>query len=396
MDRAARSTTRDLRRGNREILLRSLAFDGPNSRQRLSELTGLSTATVSTLISAMLAEGVLAEAGLVDSDGGRPRVIVRMNPDRGHSIGVDVGETRVRVELFDSQLTALAKAEHAFAPGEHRPEPVAEAVLAGMRSLVAEAGIEESRILGIGLGVPGVVVAGEGAAAVVDAPAFGWSRVPLGALLRAGTRLPLHLDNGAKTLGLAELRFGAGRGSRHLVVVLVGSGVGAALINDGRLYRGVSNSAGEWGHTTVERDGRLCRCGRRGCLEAYVGATAVLARHPGGLGSSEESALSALVTDTGPEATALLTETVDWLGLGLANLINLLNPERVLLGGWAGRLLGSAFLPEIRAAAGRRAMPSIFADATIELGALGPDAVALGAATRVVEEYLATAAAARA
>ncbi|WP_344834597.1 ROK family protein [Actinocorallia longicatena] len=396
MGRPTRNTTRDLRRGNRESLLRALAYRGPTSRQKMSDLTGLSTATVSTLIAGLLAEGVVVEAGALESDGGRPRILIEINPGHGHLIGVDVGETRIRLELFDLRLTGIAKAEYAVVRGEHDPERVAEDILRGVRTLITDAGIDSSRVLGVGIGVPGVVAEG----GVVDAPTYGWARAPLGELLRARTPLPLHIDNGAKTLGLAELQFGAGQGSDHVIVALLGTGVGVAIINDGTLYRGISNSAGEWGHTIVERDGRRCRCGRRGCLEAYVGAGAILERYaslaPGALhqGVDEETALAALIADAdagSAPAVQVLAETADWLAIGLANLINLFNPERVLLACWAGRLLGTALLTEIRAATRRRTMASLYDDATISLGALGPDAVALGAATLVLESFLATA-----
>ena len=131
-------------------------------------------------------------------------------------------------------------------------------------------------VLGIGVGVFGTVE--QGREATVHAQTIGWEAVPLERMLRAGTALPIYLENGAKTLGQAELWFGAGRGVQHAVITLVGSGVGAAVISNGAISRGVTSSAGEWGHTCIVFDGRPCRCGSRGCLEAYVGAEAVLDR----------------------------------------------------------------------------------------------------------------------
>src|SRR5262249_30245199 len=131
---------------------------------------------------------------------------------------------------------------------------------------------------GIGIGVPGTVE--QGGTARVYAPTIGWDAVPLEDLLRAaGTRPPLFLDNGAKTQGQAEMWFGAGKGARHAVIALIGSGVGAAVITHGSTYRGATSSAGEWGHTTIVYGGRPCRCGARGCLEAYVGAEGILDRY---------------------------------------------------------------------------------------------------------------------
>ncbi|MGV9382786.1 ROK family protein [Nonomuraea sp. NPDC003707] len=184
----------------------------------------------------------------------------------------------------------------------------------------AQAGVDPGRVLGVG--VPGMV-----RGSVVDSPTFGWSGVRLADMLPG---LPVFVDNGAMTLGLAEHWFGAGRGSDYMIMVLIGSGVGACIITDGITVRGVSGGAGEWGHTTVIADGRPCRCGARGCLEAYVGAESVLARAGIDLaGVEEESAFAALLAD--PGARPLFDEAVGHLGAGLASLINLLNPERIVL-----------------------------------------------------------------
>jgi predicted NBD/HSP70 family sugar kinase len=220
--------------------------------------------------------------------------------------------------------------------------------------------------------------------------AYGWEAVPLERLLRAGTNLPLRFENCAKTLGQAELWFGAGRGARHAVVALIGSGVGAALISGGSTYRGATSSAGEWGHTRVMVDGRTCRCGSAGCLEAYVGAEAILERYGRRVpGEDEESALAALIDAAGTNAFAAETmdETAVYLGAGLANLINLFNPERIVLGGWAGLLLGE-WLPAIRDAARSHSLRQPFAATSIVLGQLGPEAVTLGAATLPMERFL--------
>ncbi|MGH3659989.1 MAG: ROK family protein, partial [Micromonosporaceae bacterium] len=218
---------------------------------------------------------------------------------------------------------------------------------------------------------------------------LGWEAVPLGEMLRSGTDLPILADNGAKAHGQAEMWFGAGKGVRHAVIAVVGSGVGAAVIADGVNYRGARSSAGEWGHTTVAYGGRSCRCGALGCLEAYVGAGAILDRYQHANrgrpapGADEESALGAVIAaaDTSKTARRVLDETVGYLGAGVATLINLFNPERIVLGGWAGVALGSRFLDEIKAATAESALRRPYAHTSIELCELGQDAVALGAAT---------------
>jgi predicted NBD/HSP70 family sugar kinase len=388
-----RSTVRDLRRDNRSVLLWSLFFGQPCSRQDLSEATGLSTASVSNVVRELIGDGIAAEAGSVDSDGGRPRVLLRMNRDYGYVAGVDVGETRVRVEMFDLTMAVRARADYPLDPSEHGVGVVVDRITAGLARVQADAGIEPWAVLGAGIGVPGVVE--QGPEVLVHGQTYGWDAVPLERLLRPAAAFPLYIENGARTMGQAELWFGAGRGARQVVVCLMGSGLGASVISGGAPGPGGSSAAVEWGHTTVSVGGRACRCGSQGCLEAYVGAEAILDRYGLPLpGTDEESALAVLVAaaDTrgaaGARAAAVLDETALYLGAGIANLINLFGPERVILGGWAGLLLGERILPAIREAARQHSLTHRFAQASIELGRLGPDAVALGAATLPMERFL--------
>lgn len=443
-------TTRDIRRQNRSILLSRLFFDGPLSRLELSQLTGLSSATVSTVTAELIDDRLIVEAGQVESGGGRPRVLLRVDPAYGYVVGVDVGETGVTVELFDIALQRLASVVRPVA--SHRPDPVTvvaeivngiadvlmrhaevearsavragesgESTLGGHRPLAA------TDIVGVGVGVPGIVAEGvraarelsgsaatsgvvAGRSSLVHAPTIGWDGVALADMLAgAGVTTPIFIGNGAKTQAQAEMWFGAARGARHAIVALVGSGVGAAVISDGAPFRGTSSSAGEWGHTTIVYGGRQCRCGARGCLEAYVGAEGILNRYaessgpdrasasasngsPGG-SADEMAGIAALVASaTGdrsdPAAADLLAETAAFLGTGIGNLINLFNPERVVLGGWAGLALGSVALPQIRAAAKTQALAHPYDQVRIELSELGLDAVALGAATLPLAELL--------
>ena len=384
-----RWTVRDLRRDNRSVLLSSLFFEQPRSRQDLSDETGLSPASVSNVVRELIDDGIVVEAGSVDSDGGRPRVLLQVNPDYGYVIGVDVGEIRVRVELFDLTMTERAKADYPLDPSQHGVGVIVEAILAGLDTVLTRSGVSPSAVLGIGVGVPGIVE--NGPDGLVHGQSYGWDSVPLGRLLRSGTSLPLHIDNGATTMGQAELWFGAGRGAQHAVICLIGSGVGASIIAHGSTRRGSTSSAGEWGHTTVVVGGRACRCGARGCLEAYVGAEAILDRYGSPLQATDpESALNALTEEaaTSARAAEVLEETAMYLGVSIGNLINLFNPERIIIGGWAGLLLGERLLPAIRVAAREHSLHYPFGQTSIELGRLGPDAVALGAATLPVEALL--------
>ncbi|MCX5231163.1 ROK family transcriptional regulator [Streptomyces sp. NBC_00233] len=401
-------TVRDLRRENRTAVLRRLYFDGPMSRLMLGPATGLSSGSVSNVVAELVADGLVEEAGSVDSAGGRPRTLVRITPASGFMIGVDIGETRVRIELFDLTLTELARTERPLAcSGPRTARYDVDLVVDHLREGIAEvlriADVPADRLIGVGVGVPGIVARTAEDGAVVHGQTVGWDAVPFERLLRAAVDLPesvpYWIDNGAKTLGQAEMWFGAGRGARSAVVVLFGSGVGACVVTDpmgpGR--------AVEWGHLTVRVRGRRCRCGAQGCLEAYAGAEALLERwrEAGGVppaGADEETALTAMLAaaypaepGTEPDATALavLAETAEYLGAGFADLINLFQPERILVGGWAGLQLGTRFLETVSGYAREYALTYPASRTGIGLGTLGPEAVTVGAALLPLVDFFA-------
>ncbi|XQE83444.1 ROK family protein [Streptomyces microflavus] len=407
-----RRTVRDLRRGNRARVLQRLYFDGPLSRQELGPATGLSSGSISNVVAELSAEGLLQEAGIVDSDGGRPRTLLRVAPDGGLLVGIDIGETRVRVELFDLSLTELARTERLLAQHGYDVDRIVAHVRTGVADVLRDAGADPHRLLGIGIGVPGIIEreGPEGPdgkrTAVVHGQTIGWHAVPFEQLLREAVdvppEVPLFIDNGAKTLGRAEMWFGGGRGAGAAAIALIGSGVGACVDHGDILAEDRTSLALEWGHTTVQLRGRRCRCGSIGCLEAYAGAEALRERwrEAGGplpADADDETALAALLAAAYPPpggpapdrvALSLLDETAECLGAALADLVNLFLPERILLGGWAGLLLGPHLLPEIRRYANEYALRHAAARTTIEMGRLGPDAVTVGAATLPLADFL--------
>ncbi|MDQ0847059.1 ROK family transcriptional regulator [Streptomyces sp. V1I6] len=427
-------TVHDLRRSNRATVLQRLYFDGPMSRQALGPATGLSSGTISNVVGELLGDGLVEEAGSIESDGGRPRTLVRVAPGSGCLIGVDVGETRVRVELFDLTLTELARTERPLNGVGYDVGVIVEHVRHAMEEVLHATGVGVDGLLGVGVGVPGIVAATPECGAVVHGQTIGWDAVPLESLLRASCRLPdtvpFFIENGARTLGQAEMWFGAGRGAQSVAVILFGSGVGACHVTD----TAEQGRALEWGHLTVKVGGRRCRCGALGCLEAYAGAEALVDRwrEAGGLppeGVDEETALTALlsaaypdgeegadrgggrgadrdggerayrdrgrwaVQDGGegadPVALAVVEETAEYLGAGLSGLINLFQPERILIGGWAGLQLGPRFLAAVREHATSYSLRYPAGRVIIDLGQLGPDAVTVGAATLPLAGFLA-------
>ncbi|MCP2329297.1 putative NBD/HSP70 family sugar kinase [Hamadaea flava] len=390
------TTVHDLRRNHRAELLSALYVDGPLTRPELSAATGLSAGTVSNVINDLIEAGAVVEAGALDSSGGRPRILLRVNPTRGYAIGVSIGPRHIQAGVFDLAMTELSRIDQPLPPEARDPEQAARRIEAVTDEVIRTAGVDRAQVLGLGVGVSGVVEHGD--EILVSAETMGWNAVPLARLLQHGRGIPLFVDNGAKNMGQAELWFGAGRGAQEAVIALLSSGVGAAIVTHGSVYQGASSSAGEWGHMTVEVGGRRCGCGARGCLEAYIGAEAIIDRYRQLTGrrtdpyADDQAVLADIVAAApdDPDAQRVIDETALYLGTGVANLINLINPERIIIGGWAGLLLGDRILPAVREITRENALRVPFNDATIHLAKLGVDAAIVGAAALPIAEFLRT------
>ncbi|MFJ4637878.1 ROK family protein [Streptomyces hygroscopicus] len=391
-------TSRDIRTANRYGVLRHVVAASPVSRQELAAATGLSLATVANLVGELLGLGMLVEVGFEDSDGGRPRGLVAVNSSKGALIGVDVAETYIHAELFDLTLTVRARADAEVRPEENDPAEVVARIAAAVSSVVQQAGVAADRVLGVGVSVPGQVDREGGVS--VFAPNWDWHDVPLLRLLAEHLPHPLHLDNPLRACTVAEQWFGAARGRDDAVVVNLGTGVGAGLALGGTLHRGVSNSAGEWGHTTLVLDGRPCHCGNQGCVEGYAGAPGIMRTlrelspdspllHPDGQTATIE-ALGRGLAEGDPVAVKVVHTTARYLGAALADLVNLLNPEVIVLSGWVAATLGEPLLAEVREAVAVRALRRPLANTEIVLCPIPANPVSLGAATFALEGSLAS------
>jgi predicted NBD/HSP70 family sugar kinase len=392
-----RVTTRDLRRAHRGALLRRLLLGGPVNRVVLGEMTGLSSGTITNVVAELIEEGLVVATGMEQSDGGRPRVQLEINPDFGVVVGVAVGETGIRAERFDLAMNQVGRPVIRTQPLTNDPQARIAEIVEAVSHIQADLSPGQ-RLLGIGVAVPGQVTQ-TGREAVVHAPGIGWKGVPFAGPLAAALDAPVFVDNGANTLGQAEMWFGAGQGSRHVVVVLLGTGVGAAIFTDGGLYRGVSSSAGEWGHTCLIPGGRACRCGARGCLEAYVGAESLLEQWAASdpqvdLPDDHDAKewIARLVEAAPHQASArrLLDQTADYLGIAAASLVNLLNPERIVFGGPVGTTVVPSLLPRIRAVIDSQALDHPARDVSVLVGQVSNDAVTLGAASLVIADLVAS------
>jgi glucokinase-like ROK family protein len=336
---------------NLQAILLSLLHEAQLSRVQLARKTQLSTTTITNLIAELLEQGIVTEedppSPIEPRPVGRPRTGLRLVPDARYAIGVHIGIGLYRIAIVNLYAEVLYSRIETFeleTPAEHVLELLSEQMV----DLIRTSKIDPMRIIGVGVGASGLVNYQSGVN--ILAPNLGWREVPIQGFLQSRINLPVTVDNNVRAMALGETYFGIGRGTDSLVFVYGRTGVGAGLVVNGQVFRGSSTGAGEIGHTIVmPENGAPCRCGHYGCLETLIaepvilGQAEALARHEpeGLLASYLRSPGDARPIDRifeaarhGDAATRRMIEQVSYyLGMALANLVNILNPELILLGG---------------------------------------------------------------
>lgn len=362
------------------------------SRADLVRKSGLSATTISSLVSDLLASGFVHESGTGASSGGRPPILLQFDYKFRHVLGVDMGATHLNVILMDFGGEIVASRYCRIDVIGDPPGTIAT-ICRFLQELRDEAELSQRHVSGLGITIP-TPLAGEQLDSLTTIYMPAWQDVDLLAQVTRGFDFPVYLDNDANAGAVAEKWWGQGQAYDNLAYIKLGVGVGSGLILNGEIFRGSGGTAGEIGHTTINVDGPLCRCGNRGCMESYVGAGPLVAevkflRQERGVVAGEcpdvtvgEIATAALAGD--PICTEVVERAGAYLGTALANLINLLNPGLITLGGdlvAADTLLLSA----VGTAVNRRAMPKAAAESEIVISRLGRNAVAIGAATLAIE-----------
>jgi predicted NBD/HSP70 family sugar kinase len=380
-------TPSTVRRHNLGVLLEQLHLDGPTSRSQLVAATGLTRSTIAELVGELVSLGVATETGRVQSSGlGRPSSVVVTDPHGAVVLAVELAVESVAVAVVGLGGTVLATERVARPRGSLTPDDAVRRVVA-MAGPLLDGHLD--RLVGVGVAVPGLVRRSDGFVHV--APNLGWDDVPLGRLLADALQVPARVEvaNEADLGALGEHRRGAGRGAETMVFVSGEVGIGAGLVVDGRPMLGAAGYAGEAGHMLVEPDGRPCRCGSRGCWETEAGEVALL--RAAGLDTAHgHAALQRLLVrlESGDQQAALAVAGVArWVGLGIGNLVNLLNPEVVVLGGFLQQF-HRHLQPALDTALAARALSQPRQVVRVVPGSLAPLAQLHGAAELALREVL--------
>ena len=352
-----------VRERNLTILLNYLWDAGhPISRARLVEMSGLNKTTVGNLLAQLQKWGFVTASGISGAKRGRPGVLLEINADGGRLIGVEIGVGFVSVVVTDLKARTLwcrkvETAENEVFPSAQDPNQVMEQfeqlVHEAMRATEAR-----GRVFGIGVGVPGLVDRATGV--LLFAPNLGWKDMPLRDLWQSRFAVPVVVENEANAAALGEHMLGVAKQVDNFVYLSAGVGLGGGLFNEGKLQSGAGGFAGEIGHMTIEPNGPLCNCGNRGCWEMLVGPRAIVQQLRQAVIEKRAPNLLALChgdPDTiqmdhilqaaaqgEPAVLSALNEVGRYLGIGIANLVNVLNPSLVVLGGVLS-LAGPYILP---------------------------------------------------
>ncbi|MFH8473573.1 ROK family protein [Streptomyces sp. NPDC018000] len=371
-----------LHRANLERVVRAVRMAGSLTQAEIARSTGLSAATVSNIVRE-LKEGGTVEV-TATSAGGRRARSVSLSGDAGIVVGVDFGHTHLRVAVGNLAHQVLAEeaepmdVDASAAEGFGRAERL-------VKRLIETTGISPDKVIGVGLGVPGPIDVESGTLGSTSILP-GWTGINPSKELAGRLGVPVHVDNDANLGALGELVWGSGRGVKDLAYIKVASGVGAGLVIDGHIYRGPGGTAGEIGHITLDESGPVCRCGNRGCLETFTAARYVLPLlRPGHGPDLTMERVVQLAREGDPGCRRVIGDVGRHIGSGVANLCNLLNPSRVVLGGSLAEA-GELVLAPIRDSVSRYAIPSAARQLSVLPGALGGRAEVLGALALVLSE----------
>ena len=379
---------RELIRGiNRALILNKIKIKGHISRAEIARETGLSPATVTGISAELLAEGLIREKS-GESKGGRPPILLSLEPNGGYVIGAKIMENSIYFSLIDLEMNPVSS--QSVELNDYSPSHILSAIAKGSENLLKANRISKAKLLGVGVGVAGVIEFETGV--LHHSPILGWKEIPFKDMLAERMHLPVYIDNDVNTLIVAERVFGVGNHAQNFIVVTIGRGLGLGMVLNGEIYRGVMG-AGEFGHITVDPQGAVCSCGKRGCLETIVSYPGMIAAYNQSTNEKNHISLPSelinLLKDGDESALAVVHHAADELGQHLANLVTILAPELIIVSG-EGILLGDPFFKPMQDAYGVNLMPNMSNIPEIIYEDWGDEKWALGAASLVLNELFKT------
>ncbi|MBA2893368.1 ROK family transcriptional regulator [Nonomuraea soli] len=374
---------------NRAVVLESIQVGDGISRVQIAERTGLTAQTVSVIVRRLLEEGLVVEDGHQSSSGGKPRTILRVDPAAGYAIGIHFDPVEITYVLADLAGRPVVKLHRKVRQAV--PDAVVRTMARTARRLLRDAGIPDSKVLGLGLAAPGPL---DAKGVIVNPPRLpGWDRVPIREQVESLIGFPVTVDNDATAAAIGERWAGLARSTPGFVYLYLGTGIGGGMFLDNQIYRGRSLNAAELGHITVVPDGPECYCGNRGCVEALCCPSAIVAAARERLALGAASSLSphrltharvcAAAAAGDPLARSVIDEAAARLADAAVSIVNMLDIDLLVLGGPALREVGEVYRAAISEAVAGRVLARRLHAVRVEVSPIAADAAAIGAASLV-------------
>ena len=386
---------------NLSVIMNHLRTNAPISRAELAETTGLNKTTVSSLVYDLIEGHFVQEVGLVSSGYGRPAIKLKLNPTVGFIVSCEIGVDFILVICTDFAPTIIWRYEEQIdsSIGQHA---ILDRALAILHQAIEIGCPACGTILGTAVGVPGLVDQMSGV--LLFAPNLGWKNLSIRSILNETFNQPLFVDNEANFAALGEHYFGAARGYNEVLYISAGVGLGGGIVHDGRVFSGVTGVGAEFGHMTMDPDGEVCMCGNQGCWETQVSQQALFRYIWRRIDRGEVSRLAdmtegrhasltvPLIVEAARAGDALAVDALETighhLGIGIASLVNILNPELVVFGGILS-LAGEFLMPVIEQEMNHRALKWNREAMKLVLAKHGSDACVMGGVATVYQAILA-------
>ncbi len=383
---------------NQSIVLNITRNYGPISRADIAKKTKLSSTTVSTLVDDLTKQEYLEEIGEGESSGGRRPILLKFNPASHFVIGVELEGKNISVAVTDLKINIISKLTEEIKNSDE--SLVIDEIINLVQQVIEKSRLKFEKIVGMGVGATGLIDTKMGI--IRQAVNLNWKDVPLKNLIeKKFDEIPIYIDNIANVAALGEKWAGAGREAKNLIYIRIGTGIGAGIILNGTIYEGSNGNAGEIGHMTIEPNGPRCRCGNRGCLEALASGAAITKRAITEMLGGRDTLIKELTSGSIEEITAKIVaeaakmgdklsleiweEVGEYLGIAIANLINMYNPQIIIIGGGVAQAEKLLFEP-IKRTVKKRALPGPGKLVKIVPSQLGENVSIIGAASLALEK----------
>jgi len=380
-----------VREVNLSSVLRLIHGEAPISRAKLAAETGLNKSTVSSLVEDLLDRNLIHETGINSTGTGRPAMLLEINPQAGAIIGLEFGVDFIAIAITDFTGRILSRKNVVADPAASQENTIDQSFQL-IEEAIGYCQDKGYRILGLSFSIPGTVDLDEGL--LIFAPNLNWHNIPIRDIFSRRTGLNVFIENDANAAAIAEHLFGAAQKTNDFIFVFAGVGLGGGLFLNGQLYRGKGGYAGEIGHTSImaEPFQLPCHCGNLGCWETYVNQDSIVRRIRSRLDDEHKDSISfwsvKQAADEGDKnAIESIAEAGTAMGMGLAGLVNIFNPEKVIVGGPIS-VVGEYLLPSIRTSVSKFSMAEIAVQTEVSLSEFGSDASLVGAAAIVVDNIL--------